>query len=288
MSLKDNSTRSIQIVAGSSLTTFTSPNVFTYKLPASGYNSGLDEVSLKLLTMYFSWPNISSAKANNSYSYHWPGTSDAFPVVMPDGIWSFDDFNSYLQQVMKSNGHYLLDSNDDEVYYISLVVNGPLYCLSLVVTPLPASLPSGWSNPGGVTFTGALQYPQLIVSAGIATYTGFAAGTYPASQQTGAAFTMNSGIPQLTDVQVINVNCNLVDSGGFTLTPSLLTSFVVPSGTAAGAPVKVEPMSPDWAPVGRNQNYSEIAIRLTDQYGKALNIRDPTGFVATLSIRRRR
>lgn len=283
MSLTDTSTRPIQIVSGSSSCQFTAPNIFTYRLPASGFRSSRDEVALKSLTVYFSWPNISAAKGNNSYAYLWQGIS--YPVVMADGIWSFADVNSYLQVVMKQNGHYLVDGSGLEVYYLSLVVNPTLYCLTLVADPLPTTLPASWTNPAAINL--ALtpgQTPQLVIPPSFATFTGFSAGTYPAAVTTRTV--MNSGIPQISDATSMNVICDLVDNSGFSLTPNILASFVVPSDTSSGSLIQLQPSSLDWTPI-RPDTYPSITIRLTDQLGRPLVLRDPAGFVAILNVRRR-
>jgi hypothetical protein len=69
MSLSDNATKSIHIVEGAAGTTFEYPNKFTLRLPASGFRTDRDEVALRSLSVYFSWPNISAEKGNNTFSY---------------------------------------------------------------------------------------------------------------------------------------------------------------------------------------------------------------------------
>jgi hypothetical protein len=287
MSLSDNTTRSVQIVAGSSTTTIVAPNTFTYRFPASGFKSGKDEIALKSLTIYNSWPNISAAKGNNAYSYVWPGQG-SFPVVVADGIWSFAEFYVYLQEVMKANNHYLVDATGHEQYFLTLTVNPALYCLSLVADPLPTTLPAGWTNPGAVDLTAAAgNTPQLVIPAGgLTDYTGFAAGSYPTAPQT-TIYTVNSGIPQVTDATSLNVLCDLVDNSGFSLSPNILASFVVPSDTRSGALVQIQPINLDWVPIRRDQTFGEINISIVDQLNRPLTLRDTSGFVAILQMRRR-
>jgi hypothetical protein len=282
MSLNDSTTRSIQIASGASRVTFDSINKFTFSLPQTGYSTGRDEVALKSLTMYYSWPNISAAKGNNTFSYSWNGVT--YPVVIDTGIWSFADINSYFQQVMEKNGHYLLDANSIKQYFISLITNPTLYCLSLIVTPIPTALPAGWSNPMGVALSG--NTPQIIIPASFVSLTGFVQGSYPPNVQT-VAYQVNSGIPQITDVSSLSVLCNLVDNSGFSLSPNILTSFVVPNGTSSGKPIDISPYNLEWVPVQSSTIFQEITLELVDQLRRPINIRDPTGFVAILSLRRR-
>jgi hypothetical protein len=289
MSLQDATTRSLQIVSGATTTTFTSPNQFTYNLPSYGFKSGRDEVAMKSLTVYYSWPNISAAKGNNAFSYYWPATGLTYPVVLADGIWQFSEIRSYLEQVMTQNGHYLVDSGGNNRYYISFIVNPVLYCLSLTVTPLPATLPAGWSNPNVVNLTTAAgNTPQLIIPAGgAATLTGFTAGRYPPAPQT-ALYQINSGIPQISDVTSLNIVSNLVDNSGFSLTPTILASFVVPPDQSPGSLIQLQPANVDWIPVQKDLTFNQITISLVDQLMRPVTIRDPQGFVMILNLRRRK
>ena len=288
MSLKDNTTRSIHIVEGAAGTTFEYPNKFTLRLPASGFRTDEDEVALKSLSVYFSWPNISAEKGNNTFSYIWPDSSVTKSVVMADGIWSFADVQRYLQQVMREAGHYLLDQNGLPVYYISLQLNSTLYCLSLICTPLPATLPAGWTNPANVNLVAAAsKCPQLVIPASLSKFTGFAAGTYPVAAQT-AVYAVNSGIPQHSDVTSLNLLCNLVDNSGFSLTPNILSSFVMAAGQEAGTQINVLPNERDWVGVVPSQMFTEIVLELVDQRRRPVAIRDPAGFVAVLNVRKRR
>ena len=282
MSISDSSTRSVQIVGGSQNVTFTAPNTFTVKLPASGFRTGKDECAMKSLTVYYSWPNISAAKGNNAFSYVWNGTT--FPVVLDDGIWNFSDVLDYLQQVMVQNGHYLVDAAGRRVYYIKFVANPVLYSLSVTITPLPSSLPADWTNPAGVVLSG--NTPQLVLPAGMTELTGFSAGTYPAAVQT-ALYQVNSTmIPQITNVTAMNVTSNIVASSGLSLFPNVLANFVVPNDQISGSLVQIQPVNMDWVPIHKANTFSEISVSIVDQAMRPVVLRDPAGFVCILNIRR--
>lgn len=280
------SATTLQIVSGSSVVKFDGLNKFTYQLPARGYQSSQDEVALKSLTMYYSWTNISAARGNNQFSYFWPGDNLTHPVVLADGIWQFSEINLYLQQVMRSRGHYLIDSLGDPVYFINFIVNSVMYCLSLTVTPLPNILPNGWSDPSASCGPAAGRCPQLIIPAALSTLTGFAAGSYPAAPQT-SLYQVNSGVPQITDITAINVVCNLCDNQGFSLNQYILSSFTMPSSSVPGTLVTVQPFQLDWVPVQRGFLFDRIEVSFTDQLGRPITLRDPAGAVMTLQLRPR-
>ncbi len=281
MSITDSSTRSIQISGGSTQVTFSAPNRFTVRLPASGFRTGRDECALKSLTLYYSWPNISAAQGNNSFSYRWNGVS--YPVVLADGIWNFSDIQAYLELVMTQNGHYLVNAAGIKVFYITLITNPVLYALSLTVTPIPSSLPASWTNPAGVTLFG--NTPQLVIPQGMASLTGFPAASYPAAPQA-SLYQVNSGIPQITGVTALNVTSTLVTSSGLSLYPNVLASFVVPSDQQPGSLIQVQPSNLDWCPVQRAMTFTEIEVAIVDQLMRAITIRDPTGFAAIINVRK--
>lgn len=281
MSISDSSTRSIQIVAGSFTSTFTYPNIINYLLPGTGYHSGRDEVALKSVNLYYSWPNISAALGNNSFSYIWNGTT--FPVIMADGIYAFSDIQNYFQQVQIANGHFLMNGTIQQ-FYISLVVNPVLYSLSLTCTPLPTVLPANWTNPNAVVLSG--MTPQLVIQGGISSVTGFIAGTYPPAAQT-VLYQVNSGIPQIIQTTALTVLCNLVDNRHFSLSPNVLTSFNMPSASLAGALIQQSPNNLEYQPVTQQQTFTTIQLQIVDQLGRPVIIRDPSGMVFVLNLRRR-
>ena len=281
MSINDSSTRTIQLVAGSGTTSFDGVNTFKLQLPASGFRTGRDEVALKSMSLFYSWPNVSTMLGNNSFSYIWGGTT--YPVVIADGMWQFADIMDYLQQVMVKNGHYLKDANGLNVYYINFTVNPVLYCLSLTVTPVPSSLPAGWTNPAGLILSG--QTPQLVIPQSMSKLTGFPAGSYPAAAQD-IIYQTNSGIPQISGVTSLNVVSTIVNSSGLSLYPNTLTSFTVPSDQRAGSLIQLQPSNLDWVPV-RQDNFTEIEVSIVDQLYRPVQIRDPAGFVLIMNVRKR-
>jgi len=281
MSITDSSTRSIQISGGSRQVTFTAPNRFSVKLPASGFRTGRDECALKSLTVYYSWPNISAAMGNNQLPYIWEGT--VYSVVLADGIWNYSDLQAYLELVMLQNGHYLVDAGGVNQFYIQLVANPVLYALSLTVRPVPTSLPVGWTNPAALALTG--NTPQLRILPVMTTLTGFTAGNYPAASQT-SIYQVNSGIPQITGVTALNVTSTLVTGSGLSLYPNVLASFVVPSDQLPGSLIQVQPNNLDWVPVQKMSTFTEVEVAIVDQLHRPVVIRDPAGFAAIINVRK--
>jgi hypothetical protein len=76
------------------------------------------EMALVNLETYYSFPNIDASNGNFRYS---PDNGTTwFDINIPEGSYEIGDINKYLQEMMKTSGHY--DATADE-YYISLEAN---------------------------------------------------------------------------------------------------------------------------------------------------------------------
>ncbi len=106
-------------------------------------------IAVSQIVMYYSWFNIYSNYQNNTLSYTWTvgGVSTVYNVIIPDGLYNISDINSYLQWTMINNGHYLINSSGDNVYYFELLVNPNRYAIQLNTFQVPISLPTGYSQP---------------------------------------------------------------------------------------------------------------------------------------------
>jgi hypothetical protein len=282
----DGSTRSLIFSQASGSTTFNGQSTWTISLP-NMYAINKDEISLKTLDIYYSWNNITVAKNNNSFSYIWTnGTT--YNVSLPDGTYQFADVNGYFQLIMHQNGHYLVDQNGNNVYYLSLDANSIAYRVTLTATPIPASLPSGWSNPASVNLA-INNTPQLVVpNTGFATLIGFIAGTYPASPITTIYQFNGQNVPVITAASSISVNCSAVNNGGLTLNSQTIATFAPAAGLSSGTLISYQPTYASFYPAQTAQTVSAISLTLVDTNGNPLIVVDPTGFNATIDIRARR
>ena len=267
----------IRITAGATNVT-ASGNQLIMQLPTSWEPPHGTLVAVDQLSIYYSWRNITAAKNNNTFTYRVNGST--FLVVMPDGYYAFSDLNAYLQQVMFTNGHYLLDNAGTPQYYLSWVVNPTYYALSLTATIIPSSLPSGWANPASLTLSGTC--PQVIVpSTNFATYTGFVAGTYPATNATTQVVT--GGVPAVVDITGVNVCANFAqDNRGLSSNAQNIAYFSPTEGAAVyGGQITYRPQNLQW--VSAAGSYNQLIITFYDQLYRALPILDYTGL--TISLR---
>jgi hypothetical protein len=122
------------------------------------------EVAVSNITMYYSWDNINATTLqNNTFSYTWVSgaTATTYQVVIPNGLYELADINAYLQFVFIQNGHYLVNSTSQNVYYAELIINPTQYAVQVNTFAVPTSLPAGFTNPAGLVFPTTTFNPVL-------------------------------------------------------------------------------------------------------------------------------
>ena len=260
-------------------TTNSKSNQLNLKLPFPADIKNYD-VALSNAFIYYSWRNVTTAYGNRTFSYSWNGVT--YPVTLPDGNYSVSDLNNYLQTiVMNANGHYLVDSNGNKVYYISLTANPTYYAVTLTCTPIPSSLPSGYTNPAGITLSG--NTPLLIINnSAFGSLIGFSTGTYPAVTQT-SIYQLNSNITaQISPVTSVNITCNMVNNSRFnSVSPQTIYTFS--PQVSYTSQINIQPSVLQWYKC-IDQTYSYITVELKDQNGNDLALID-TNWVVTLLLR---
>jgi hypothetical protein len=243
---------------------------FTKTFPRTYISNG-DRISLLNASMYYSWQNLTAAYNNlTGLSYIFNGTT--YPVVFVPGCYaSFEALSDYIQSIMFSNGHYLLDNSGSPVYFLSLITNVVLYGCSLKCNPIPTSLPAGWSNPNSIALSG--NCPQLVVSGSTSfqSLIGYAPGTYPTTPLTSSCSFNSTIIPVIAPVASVMILCNWVNDDRFTLFPSVIGSFS--PATGYGTLLSITPPVITMYPVSPN-TYNSIEIRLVDQNYNPLQILD--------------
>lgn len=237
------------------------------------------EMALSSLYIYYSWRNVTASYGNNSCSYTLNGTT--YPVAFPDGYYSITDINNFIHLQMTTNGHYLLDSNGNPVYYLSLVSNPVYYSVTLTATPIPTVLPTGYTNPHGLTLSGLS--PQLnITGLPFGTLIGFTVASYPAAASA-TVYQANSNITaQISPISSINVNTNMVNNAALnSLSPASIYTFS--PNVSYTQQIQVVPQNLLWFKT-LDQTYQYIEVQFQDQQNRDVPILD-TNITVTLLIR---
>jgi hypothetical protein len=91
-------------------------------------------------------------------------------------LYEIATLNSYLQSVLVANGHYLVNSSSQNVYYVEFLVNPSRYAFQVNTFLFPIALPSGFSNPSGLVFPTQSFNPRIIFTANLGGLLGFPTG----------------------------------------------------------------------------------------------------------------
>ena len=157
-------------------------NRLVYEFQQGGIQFKKKEIALGTAQLYYSWYNITSAYKNNTYSYRWTN-GITYSVTMPDGNYSVAEINTYLQNIMVANTHYLVNTTSGDFrYFIEWETNETFYAVQLNEYVVPNVLPAGFALPVGATWAlpATASTPQVIIASNaFRNIIGFSAGTYP-------------------------------------------------------------------------------------------------------------
>ena len=127
---------------------------FTYNFIGGGFN--VDDNTMVMVSsaqIPYSIFNITAAYNNNSFTLGFPtgagaGTYTNFTVVIPDGFYTIEDLNSFMQQFAITNGLYLINDAGENVYYTpAFYVNQVSYAIQILLYTVPRALPANWTQP---------------------------------------------------------------------------------------------------------------------------------------------
>ena len=223
-------------------------------------------------------------------------------AVIPDGYYTADTLNKYLQQVLITNKLYLTDGVNAQttLFYLEIAQNSAFYSLQVNVHPLPISLSSSQGYPVGATWTllndGTIYNPQLILSAGLQEWFGYSTTnsssivsydsnlnlTIPRSMTVlnGVDFYyMSNACPKLNTINSLVLCCNLINSE-YSIPSDVF--FTIPLNASFGNLICVNPFDPSMCNV-RGGKEKNIEISFYDTNFNPVVIRD-TDITITLVI----
>lgn len=267
---------------------------YTYNFPIGSqptFQKG-DQIALSSLSMYYSWPSITSSIGNNTFSYKWwdGGSQTTVSVTIPDGHYTVDELNAFLQYTFIQNGHYMLSSSGDYVYFMQLSKNSTAYAVQLDVSPIPNSADAttlSYTQPSGVTWSlpTSTAYPQFVVGSTDFRYIiGFNAQTFPTSTTATSYSAVTSKTsdftPQVTPVSTVVVTCSLVHNSA-SIPDTLMYSFS--PDVSYGSLITLQPPYPTFLDVQPGK-VSSFSVTFLDQDFDRLKIKD-SNVVVMLTIK---
>ena len=234
-----------------------------------------DQISLVSAEIPYSNFNIMSQFANNQFSYNHPA-GGSWNVIFPDGFYTIEAMNYYLQQVMILNGHYLVNGDGDIVYYLKLSTNQNRYKIQLDCFVVPSTLPTTWTNPasfnltlyGGKTFnfifSSGQKFQQLL---------GFTDGNYGTNNISNTSYLSQSvPSPALVNSYLITIP-NLINQSNIA-TNSNSAIFVKSPDVDFGNNINITPAYPIWIDINQGSyNFIDVVIASGDD-GSELYLQD--------------
>jgi len=237
------------------------------------------KIALQKLNLYYSWANINSS--NNTFSIDFPtgtATYTNVSVTIPVGynLASVEELNAYLQSVLISNKMYLINSlTGDFFYWMQFIENPSVYGVSLVLSLVPSSLPSGFTTPSGfpgfpttsrtMRFnTNTSNFGYLI---GYASSTTFDGGVSEIIYE--STFT-----PQLSPVNTVLMRCSHSSNPLALNNDSNVIYTFTTKNTQYGSLIEVEPQNLVYYDIQTSSNV--LTIDFVDQDYNPLNVKDPS------------
>ena len=199
---------------------------FKYNFINGGFTCKNYEMCVSSITLPYSFYNVSSYYANKLFSLTFPTNAGAiqYDIVLPDGFYTVETLNNYIQQVCVTNGAYLLDSSGNYVYFVQLAYNTTYYSVQYLsfLVPLLANIGtytrpssgiyssgSAYGLPTTTTFVHTLTLPT---NGSIKDILGFAVGRYPPTTATSNYNTSSTVTPIVSTVNSLILQCSLVSN----------------------------------------------------------------------------
>jgi hypothetical protein len=235
--------------------------------------------------------NITSAYNNNRFRLSFPTGAGAatftdFNIVIPDGFYTIENFNSFVQQYCITNGLYLINANGENVYYIGFYINQTSYAIQLLLYTVPRSLPVGWTQPsnwvGYSTYT-ADRTPHVHILAttpNFGDFIGFNVGIYPTpTLRTTNYSVLSNKTPIGSYVNSIIIHCSIVNNP--VVSPSDIIDAFQITNVNFGSNINYQPSVEKYVKLTRG-SYSSMIIYLTDQNNNPINLLDPNILITLL------
>ena len=258
---------------------------FKYNFIGGNFTAKDSQICISTLTMPYSFFNVSSANNNKTISITFPTTasdSTAFNFVLPDGFYTIDSLQQYLQTQMIANSLYLIDAAGNFVFYVYLTYNTPFYAVQLIVAPVPTSLPAGYTQPAGWNgYRASSVTPTLVLAASgsVAPLLGFVAGaSYPAAPAAVSTSILSTLTPVGSSVNSLIARCSLVNNQ-ITMPSDIMDGF--PINAQFGSNITYDSAFEKWVDI-RDGVYNSLTFTIVDQSLNTVVARDPNVSIVLL------
>lgn len=271
-------------------------NVLRYEFPGSSVEFANTELAIHSINMYNSQFNIDSAAyGNNSFKILMPtgNVYSTIQITLASGYYSYAAINAAVQASLISAGAYLINADGDNVFYFNISENPTYYSCQVDLSPVPTSLPSGWTRPpsglystGGTGLPLGFSYvPKLnIDNTEFGKIIGFEFGTLPSQDLYTLQSILSPIPPQINPVSSYQMRCSLVQNP-YSIPDDVLTTFNV-AGTTIGQLVSYQPNEFCWVDVP-NGSYASITLTIVDQEERFVKLND-TNMLISIILRQKK
>jgi hypothetical protein len=275
---------SSNVVAGSNNSRFE----YTFPVPKLMNKSS---VALHSLQMYYSWFNINgNLYNNNQFMYKWwdeNGVLTNFNVIIPDGFYSAQTLNLFLQSVFLKNGHYVVETLEvgrtKNAFFMEFVTNSTYYSIQINIYPMYAdgNLPAGFTKGGNWKQPATQQTPIIVIHTwgNFKDLIGFNAGSYPEQLENTLYQHLSDYAPQISPVSSVVMRCNIVKND-HAIPNDVLYSFT--SGSAGFGDIINEKPNQIYFSEIPDGTVGRIQINFCDQLFRPMHILDPNILITLL------
>ena len=248
------------------------------------FNKG-DTIAVSHINLFYSWFNITSYYNNNKFQYVWWDANgeltNIVDVIIPDGYYSVNTLNEFLQSIMVKNKHYLSNGSNN-IYFIEFLTNTTYYSIEIRLSSLKTIEEFGNNVvlPSNATWILPIEYQtpkvNILSNNNFHKYLGFYPRSFfqdltvqPAS--TSQYSFLNEFTPTIDPSSSFIITCNLVDN--LLSSPSdVITAFTTPNNVNIGDLISLN--SDIVYSKIKEGTYREIIIKIYDQDFNLMQIKD--------------
>ncbi len=245
-------------------------STYRYTFPSGSVNIKRSSLALESLSMSLSYYNITTEFNNRIFTIGFPeGAAMVFnQLTIPEGYYTIESLNSWLQFWMISQNYYLIDDLGNYVYYVELLWNPTFGRVQLNLYDVPDVLPAGWTNPGPWTLPNVAKKCIFVVgeSNNFGKFIGF--------EGDGLGYTAESQLGQFAPsdpVDTIIVQCTNLDNR-YSNPTSNLYSFSTKAADSLRR-IDIKPIECSYIDL-TDGSVSYLDIRLSDQSNRNLQMLD--------------
>ena len=266
---------------------------FLYQFPSSVKFEEGSQIAVSSINMFYSWFNINGALYNNNtFSYVWFDANGSLnvtvKVTIPDGNYTIHSLNDYIQSVLVTNGHYIIQTSTGKfVYHIEFITNPTYYAVQMniyfMITSAVATS-SGYTKPTGVwIFPYTSTCPQVIIpsTSSFRNIIGFRAGSYPSTSASTSQTIISHFTPTLNPVSSVIMTCSLCEQK-YSVPDNAIFCFTS-GNTVFGDTLNIQQTALSFVNI-RAGTYNHLQLALMDQNFGQMSINDPQ-LIIMLTIR---